>query len=63
MKNITRLIVSAAMFTSLAACTTTQSMNQQAANDAVEINQAELWPKPANPVASGSENSAALKVV
>ncbi|KJZ15299.1 hypothetical protein TW85_05820 [Marinomonas sp. S3726] len=29
----------------------------------VEINNPALWPKPANPVASGSENSAALQVV
>ena len=63
MNNVFKVIVSASVFLSLAACSTTQSMNQSAANDAVEINQAELWPKPANPVAAGSENSAALKVV
>ena len=31
--------------------------------DAEQINQPALWPKPANPVAAGSENSKALKVV
>lgn len=37
--------------------------NPTAAADASAINSADLWPKPANPVASGSENSDALKVV
>ncbi|WCE31836.1 nuclear transport factor 2 family protein [Vibrio sp. SCSIO 43137] len=37
--------------------------NTKAAKDAVEINTPSLWPKPANPVAQGSENSNALKVV
>ncbi|MBO9491623.1 nuclear transport factor 2 family protein [Endozoicomonas sp. G2_1] len=37
--------------------------NSILADDAKAINQENLWPKPANPVASGSENSAALKVV
>ena len=32
-------------------------------SDAQAINQAELWPKPENPVAAGSEESPALKVV
>ncbi|WP_241033870.1 nuclear transport factor 2 family protein [Vibrio maerlii] len=38
-------------------------MNKQAVQDAVAINQESLWVKPQNPVASGSENSEALKVV
>lgn len=38
-------------------------INQKAAADARSINTASVWPKPENPVAPGSENSAALKVV
>ncbi|TDF35007.1 nuclear transport factor 2 family protein [Alteromonadaceae bacterium M269] len=38
-------------------------LEQSKINDAKEINQAKLWPKPGNPVAAGSENSAALMVV
>lgn len=37
--------------------------NQKAVKDAAEINNKDLWPKPKNPVAPGSENSEALKVV
>ena len=40
-----------------------QPINEQAAQDGVEINNPNLWPKPENPVAKGSEQSAALKVV
>lgn len=39
------------------------TINQQAVQDAIEINQANLWAKPSNPIAAGSENNAALKVV
>lgn len=37
--------------------------NEQAVADGAEINQAQLWVKPTNPIAAGSENSSALKVV
>lgn len=37
--------------------------NPKAAQDAVAINNPALWPKPENPVAAGSENNNALKVV
>ena len=37
--------------------------NQQAVADSAEINQEQRWVKPTNPIASGSENSPALKVV
>lgn len=37
--------------------------NPKATLDAIEINQPSLWPKPENPVAAGSEKSAALHVV
>ncbi|WP_234495731.1 nuclear transport factor 2 family protein [Vibrio maritimus] len=37
--------------------------NMKAKQDAVEINQPQYWPKPENPVAKGSEDSEALKVV
>ncbi|WP_235202627.1 MULTISPECIES: nuclear transport factor 2 family protein [Vibrio] len=37
--------------------------NMSAIQDAKAINNAKLWPKPDNPVAVGSENSEALKVV
>lgn len=37
--------------------------NEQAIMDGAEINQEQLWVKPANPIAAGSENSPALKVV
>ena len=36
---------------------------QQKVEDAQAINQANLWPKPVTPVAQGSENSPALKIV
>lgn len=36
---------------------------RHATSDAIAINQADLWPKPANPIAKGSESSPALKVV
>ncbi len=56
------IVLTAAL--ALSACASHSSTdNYQAAKDAIEINQAALWPKPANPVAKGSENSAALKVV
>lgn len=49
---------------SLTACAgNAVKVNSQALSDAAEINQPELWPKPANPVARGSENSSALQVV
>lgn len=63
MNNLFKIFTSALVFASLAACSTTQAVNQSAVNDAADINQENLWPKPANPVAPGSENSAALKVV
>lgn len=37
--------------------------NAKATADAAAINQADLWVKPENPIAKGSENSPALKVV
>ena len=37
--------------------------NQATTSDAAKINDANLWPKPENPVAPGSEDSPALKVV
>ncbi|GAA5213511.1 nuclear transport factor 2 family protein [Corallincola platygyrae] len=40
-----------------------QSTDTQVIKDALAINNAALWPKPANPVAAGSEESPALKVV
>ena len=49
---------------SLTACAgNSAKVNEQAVSDTAEINQPELWPKPANPVAKGSENSPALQVV
>ena len=39
------------------------SKNAKASADAEMINQSDLWPKPTNPVAAGSENSDSLKVV
>lgn len=43
--------------------TSAHAENTQQISDAKAINQQQLWPKPANPIAKGSENSAALKVV
>ena len=37
--------------------------NDQAIANSTEINQEHMWVKPANPIATGSENSPALKVV
>lgn len=64
MKNvITRSLLLAGLFSTSAFAGDMPMNNPQAAQDAVEINNPALWPMPANPVASGSENSDALKVV
>lgn len=56
-KTLSVALLSALPMISLAA------QNPQATLDSAEINNPELWVKPANPVALGSENSDALKVV
>ena len=58
-----KIIFTLSVVTVLSACASHQLNNDVAIKDAQAINNPELWPKPENPVAKGSENSAALKVV
>ena len=60
LKTLLLSLFAAASFNSAVAA---ESTNTLAIQDAVEINNPTLWPKPANPVAKGSEQSSALKVV
>lgn len=64
MKALLRLVTVGLIALMIAACSGNPAYeNPQAIKDTVDINVAALWPKPANPVAAGSENSPALKVV
>ncbi|WED23672.1 nuclear transport factor 2 family protein [Vibrio sp. JC009] len=60
---VTRTLLLAGLASATAFAADVPVENPKAAQDAVEINNPALWPKPANPVAPGSENSSALKVV
>ncbi|MBY5946942.1 nuclear transport factor 2 family protein [Photobacterium rosenbergii] len=52
-----------ALFSATSSLASPSTVNDQAIADAREINNEALWVKPENPIAAGSENSAALKVV
>lgn len=58
---LTSILISLCLFT-LAACGA-KTQNLAAIDDGVAINKQNLWTKPANPVAPGSENNASLKLV